>query len=247
MMPRKVIKDYQSYKAIIKKREVFYQYKELHPKLYNDNKDKHRTVEVVLFRSKELASINTDQIYQENAEQMNLVNVGPFYDEDVKVEESNHLSGRNVESANVNSIFRLLIWEDMMTELWRGKKIFGVGLGHPQRSKNIEILNWAPSEWKRDGWITPHNSFIHIMYRAGLLGIGLIVILFFILFSLIKDFIAKSSLSGILLTGIIIYGLVAANFLLILELPYYAIPFWCIFGLTLAYKRELYSQKNRTV
>jgi len=132
----------------------------------------------------------------------------------------------------------------MMQELWESRNVFGVGLAHPQRSKSIEILNWAHGEWARDGWITPHNSFLHLIYRAGVLGIGIIVVIFIILRGLIRDFIEKRSVVGVLLSGVIIYGLVAANFLLILELPYYAIPFWTIFGLTMAYRRGFLEGKK---
>src|SRR4029077_17986714 len=103
--------------------------------------------------------------------------------------------------------FRLLIWEDMIWELWETKSIFGLGLAHPQRSRNIEILGWASSEWGRDGWITPHNSLLHLIYRAGIFGIGLIGVIFIILGGLIRDFIDRRSVIGVLLSGIIIFGL----------------------------------------
>ena len=82
-----------------------------------------------------------------------------------------------------------------------------------------------------------------MIYRAGIIGIGLIVLILMILSGLIRDFIVKRSMAGVLLSGIIIYGLAAANFLLILELPYYAIPFWSIFGLILAYRQDLLEGK----
>lgn len=152
--------------------------------------------------------------------------------------------GRDVDAAYDNIFFRLLIWQDMIKELWESKNIFGVGMGHPQRSRSIEILNWAPSEWKRDGWITPHNSFLHLIYRGGVVGIAIICATFIVLYGLIRDFIRRRCIIGLLLSGILIYGLVAANFLLILELPYYAIPFWIIFGLTLAHRRDLLKEKS---
>ncbi|MDE2232138.1 MAG: O-antigen ligase family protein [Candidatus Omnitrophica bacterium] len=146
---------------------------------------------------------------------------------------------RNLQTAYNDILFRLLIWQDMLQELWENKSVFGVGLSHPQRSKSIEILNWASSEWENVGWITPHNSFLDMIYRAGLIGGSVIFVIFRILFELIRDFVGARSVTGVLLSGIIVYGLISANFLLILELPYYAIPFWCIFGVTMAYRRQL--------
>ncbi|MDE2223074.1 MAG: hypothetical protein KGK03_08395 [Candidatus Omnitrophica bacterium] len=156
-----------------------------------------------------------------------------------KYAANKEVSSRNLQTAYNDIIFRILIWQDMMQELWDNKSIFGVGLSHPQRSRSIEILGWASSEWRSVGWITPHNSFLDLIYRAGILGLGIIYVIFAVLSGLIMDFIAARSVPGILLSGTIIYGLIAANFLLILELPYYAIPFWSLFGLTLAYRRNL--------
>ena len=78
---------------------------------------------------------------------------------------------------------------------------WGFSFGHPQRSKSLEVLDWAESEWSRDGWITPHNSFFHIIYRAGILGIFLIGILFFMIGRLIRDFFNLNSIEGGFLVG----------------------------------------------
>ena len=61
---------------------------------------------------------------------------------------------------------------------------------------------------------------------------------------MIKRFIMLKSLTGILLCGIIINWFVAANFLLIFELPFTAIPIWTLYGLTLAYGREVQEKNN---
>jgi hypothetical protein len=167
------------------------------------------------------------------------VPVLPRPDPQAPIQQNHKPFTRDVTTAYNNIIFRLLIWEDMIRELGENKNIFGVGLGHPQRSRNIEILGWADTEWRRDGWITPHNSYLHLIYRGGVVGIGVIAAIFMILYGLIRDFVDRRSVKGVLLSGVIIYGLIAANFLLILELPYYAIPFWSIFGLTMAYRRDL--------
>lgn len=146
---------------------------------------------------------------------------------------------RNIFTEFGSIVFRILIWKDMLKELWDHKKIFGFGLSHPQRSKSIEILDWASGEWSRDGWIAPHNSFLHVIYRAGIIGLGLVAALLVILAGLVRDFIRRRSVTGVLLSSALIYGLMSANFLLILELPYYAIPFWSLFGLTMAHRRKL--------
>ncbi|MCK5178707.1 MAG: hypothetical protein KAR32_04190, partial [Candidatus Omnitrophica bacterium] len=78
-----------------------------------------------------------------------------------------------------------------------------------------------------------------IVYRAGIIGVVLIFSLLTVLFRMIKRFMVLKSFTGVLLCGIIINWFVAANFLLILELPYTAIPIWSIFGITYAYVGQL--------
>ena len=149
---------------------------------------------------------------------------------------------RNIIVAENNIFFRLLVWADMFKELTVGREWFVVDFSKPQRSKSIEILGWAATEWERDGWITPHNSFIHIIYRAGIVGVALIVFLFCMLITLVRDFIAIRSFVGILLLAVFVYWVVIANFLVFLEFPYNAIPFWTLLGMTLAYRED---QKNK--
>jgi len=140
---------------------------------------------------------------------------------------------------NDNAIFRLYIWRDMLVDLVNVKPILGFDFGKPFRSKSLEIIRWGEGDWSRDGWIAAHNSYLHMIYRTGLIGIALILSLLIVLFRMIKSFIVMKSLTGILLCTIFINWFVAANFLLIFELPYTAIPVWTLFGMTLAYQQSL--------
>jgi len=142
------------------------------------------------------------------------------------------------ETAVNNILFRIFIWRDMFSELFSQKAFFGVGFGKPQRSESIEILRWAEGEWERDGWITPHNSFIHIIYRVGIIGVFFIIGLFSVFLNLLKSFVRNRSLKGILLLSAMVYWMTMANFLLIFELPHYAIPMWTMFGLALGYAHQ---------
>jgi len=136
---------------------------------------------------------------------------------------------------NQNAIFRLLIWRDMLVELAKEKPILGFDFGKSLRSISLEALEWGSSEWARDGWVGAHNSYLHITYRTGIIGILLIVSLLIILFKMIGRSVREKSFTGIFLCGIIINWFVAANFLLIFELPYTAIPIWTLYGLTIAH------------
>ncbi len=146
---------------------------------------------------------------------------------------------RTVEDDQSNMSFRLFIWRDMLEELVLAKPLMGLSLGHPQRSTSIEILNIAQGEWKRDGWITPHNSYLHLIYRGGIVGVLIIVLILYLMITLGICFIQKKSWQGVLLLSIVVYWASIANFLVFLEVPYHAIPFWSLVGTLWAYKNHL--------
>jgi hypothetical protein len=104
------------------------------------------------------------------------------------------------------------------------------------RSPSLEILQWAQLEWTRDGWIEPHNSYFNILYRAGIFGIIFVAVIWGSLAWLIQSAFSRHSWTSILLAAILLNWMVAANFLLILELPYTAIPFWTLAGMAFAYE-----------
>jgi len=149
--------------------------------------------------------------------------------------------GRLLETDEHNISFRLLIWRDMIREFINDPHawFWGFSFGHPQRSKSLEVLHWAESEWGRDGWICPHNSFLHIIYRGSIFGICFIGLLFYMLGRLIKDFLALNSVEGGLLIGILVYWMILSNFFVVLEFPYHAIVIWTLFGITCAYRDAL--------
>ena len=150
---------------------------------------------------------------------------------------------RSLDAEYNNMLFRLFIWRDMMDEFLQkshilGNFLLGINLGEPQRSISLEILDRAEGEWRRDGWITPHNSYLHLIYRGGLVGLGIVIGLFILLSRLTKQFVSTRGTTGILLISILIYWAIITNFLVILEMPYNAIPFWTLVGMTVAYSKS---------
>ena len=125
--------------------------------------------------------------------------------------------------------FRLLIWEDMLNEMIKNKAIFGMGLSHPLRSHQLEMLNWAEQEWGRDGWISAHNSYLYVVYRIGILGVVAIVWLFWLLY---HKFIQANTVE-IILFCCISYWLLLACWSEQFQLPYHAIPMWVAIGIFL--------------
>ena len=146
---------------------------------------------------------------------------------------------RTVEDDQSNMLFRVFIWRDMVQEFLLTKPLMGLSLSHPQRSPSIEVLGIAQGEWKRDGWIAPHNSYLHLIYRGGLVGVLIIIFILCSIVTLGIGFIKKKSWKGALLLSILIYWASVANFLVFLEVPYHAIPFWSLLGFLWAYKNHL--------
>ena len=137
-----------------------------------------------------------------------------------------------------NICFRMFIWRDLIDELKREKPLFGFDFGRPFRSVSLEILGWGESEWLRDGWISMHNSYLDIVYRAGILGLLFVASFITTIIIMVRRFFHKRSLKGVFLFGILVYWFVAANFGEVLELPYTAIPVWSLFGAILAYAND---------
>lgn len=157
----------------------------------------------------------------------------------------NRQPSRNIEVALNNIVFRLFIWRDMLEDLKEHRAwVRGMGFGHPQRSPSIEILGLATNEWRRDGWITPHNSFLHMIYRGGVVGVAMIVALLAGLGNLTVRLLRLKSVWGGLLLASLFYWIGLANFLVVLEFPYNAIPFWALLGMTWAYAENLERRKG---
>jgi len=144
-------------------------------------------------------------------------------------------SDRSFYSAAGSMAFRYFIWQDMLREFSIVKPIWGFDFGKPLRSPSIEALVIGSGEWKKDGWIEAHNSFLHIIYRTGIVGVSFIIFIFSNLFNTTKFCIQSKSWIGMLLCAVIIQWFVSANFMPIFELPYTAIPIWSLYGMTLAY------------
>ncbi|MDD2653616.1 MAG: hypothetical protein PHI86_00720 [Candidatus Omnitrophica bacterium] len=138
-----------------------------------------------------------------------------------------------------NILWRMFVWRDMVSEVYHDKIILGEDFGKPFRSVSLETSNQLSGiGWHTGsdvGWLEPHNSYIHILYRAGIMGLLFIIFIWGLFIKLTIDFITRRDFIGLLLSSALLFWLVLANFIVFLELPYFAIPFWSLFGLTLAY------------
>ncbi|HLD69861.1 MAG TPA: O-antigen ligase family protein, partial [Candidatus Omnitrophota bacterium] len=148
--------------------------------------------------------------------------------------------GRNIQQSRNQILFRIFIWRDMLADLRSHPYYFitGVGFHRSQRSHSIEILGWGRQEWGRDGWITPHNSFFNMIYRGGVIGWALLGAIMFLIVQMTKDFGRLRIFSGGLLVASLVYWIVISNFLVYLEVPHTAIPFWSLLGVVCAYWKD---------
>ncbi len=160
------------------------------------------------------------------------------------VQKHSPRSLRALAPAYGNAVFRLFIWRDMLKELLQERPLFGFSFGKPLRSTSIEIARIAYGEWSRDGWIMPHNSFLYFIYRGGIVGVAMIGFLVFSLVRMVQAFLRARSWQGGLLVSVLIFWIVNAQFGVILELPYNAVPFWAVFGVAWAYSHQL-SARNK--
>jgi len=132
-----------------------------------------------------------------------------------------------------NILWRLFVWRDMAQEIWKKKAWGGIAFGFPFRSKTIEILRW--SNGAEVGWLEPHNSFLHIFYRGGLFGLLFIGVIFYVVGRIVLLWIVEKNATGMFITAMLVYMMVNACFMVLLEIPYYAIPFWCLLGCLVRY------------
>ena len=135
--------------------------------------------------------------------------------------------------------FRYYIWMDMAHEYAHHKPIFGFAFGRPLCSTTISKYFGTSSTQYTDGWVGAHNSFFYMIYRAGIVGLAMVVFIYWLWFGLVRDFYILRDWTGILLCSILLNWFVAANFFLIFELPYTAIPVWTILGITLKHRMLL--------
>ncbi|MFC1546817.1 hypothetical protein ACFL4O_03760, partial [bacterium] len=143
------------------------------------------------------------------------------------------------EGKHGNILWRMFVVSDMTKEIIRNKNLFGEHFGKPFRSKSLEMSDWTTATGYWVGWLEPHNSYLHIIYRAGIVGIIFISCILFLFLKMTIGFIKVKSLRGILLSSLLLYWLAIANFEVILELPYFAIPFWITFGAAYKYFIDL--------
>jgi hypothetical protein len=146
-------------------------------------------------------------------------------------------TSRSVDAHQANMVWRILVCKDMFQEWVSQGPLWGIDFGKPFRSERLEILasmgGWAAGWWV--GWLEPHNSFLHILYRFGLMGAAFIAGMLGFVGYILHRIAKRAQLAALILCTIPVYWLGMACTQVVLELPYFAIPFWFPLGLLVAY------------
>jgi len=138
-------------------------------------------------------------------------------------------------------IWRLFLWTDMLDDLKDlvlqnpMKSIIGFDFGKVLRSKRQEVLIMAFPE--RTGWQEPHNSILHVIYRSGFTGFLFICLFCWLFIRTLKLALKRRLIAGLFLLGACFYWILFSLTLVMFELPYYAVFFWSLAGITVAYIR----------
>ncbi|MCB9757502.1 MAG: O-antigen ligase family protein [Candidatus Omnitrophica bacterium] len=238
---RQLVKEYKKLDVDVRKNETTYIHEPLIVRLYNENS---KTLPLFTNKNSKNQSLFLDKP-REEVEKHSLPEIKMIAEpSQVPVEpavqsDSSPSHERRLDVAYANICFRLFVWKDMVDDFIKQKAWGGVSFGQPQRSPSLEAAHWATADWLRDGWITPHNSFLHMIYRGGLVGFVCVVMIFGLLVNMTRRFLKLRSVWGGLLVGCLVYWVTISNFLVFLEFPYNAIPFWTFWGMTLAYLHTL--------
>ena len=155
------------------------------------------------------------------------------------------MSGGNSQKAN-NVHWRLSIWKFML-EKTAHDPVFGVGFGRPTNFVWRGMIYDARTGDKTNSQdVTgPHNSFVNMLFRMGLLG--LLPLLALLVIAGIRGWrvLVKWTLPALdrafALTSVamVVAVAVAACFSVALEGPYIGLFFWLALGLVLALPRLL--------
>ena len=157
-------------------------------------------------------------------------------------------SARQIDSVSgsrdVNSIaWRLFVWRDMIEDMYKNKAILGLDFGKPIQTPSLtKLYGITGTAWRRSeengNWVEPHNSYFHILYRTGIIGIVIFIIIFTLFIRMVRSFIVRQSFTGIVLCSALLFYLSLSMFIVFLELPQFTIPFWLLFGMTYSYYKE---------
>ena len=139
----------------------------------------------------------------------------------------------SVNSADI--VWRIFVWRKKAADWFHGRPLIGAGVGQPWFYEALYHTNYHYGE-EREG-LDPHNSFLNLLYRYGLIGLALVLATMFLVVAYSVKALRRRIQGDALLEGLLLYFFFSATFAFFnnaLEGPSYALPFWISLGLVYA-------------
>lgn len=142
--------------------------------------------------------------------------------------------------AYANQSWRLAFWRYMLRQTVKSP-VFGVGFGKPANFRWHGTLYDARRDDPSDpnNVTGPHNSFVNLFYRTGVVGAGAFVALVAVALWRVRrglmlrpSYAERSRIVG--LTALFVFAVVIASLNVALEGPFMSLFFWTILGLLFA-------------
>jgi O-antigen ligase len=152
----------------------------------------------------------------------------------------------SLEEGNIN--YRVLSWEHVMEKFYE-HFILGYGVGRPVMFayQNIFYSTVEMTYFEiRDfgGNAQPHNSYLNVLTRFGILIFPLFLYAIFQPLFKIKQYVSKKNTNGyhsysmyLLLIGFLMLMYVFTFFNVVLEGPHHSFAFWLVIGMLLSFGR----------
>jgi hypothetical protein len=146
----------------------------------------------------------------------------------------------DTSGANANAQWRLAIWKYMLGRTIHGDPLLGIGFGRPTNFLYHGILfdgrKGDPSNPNDE--IPPHNSFVNLLFRTGLLGfVALLALLAIaarrVLRARRRGLAPRDGADLVALAGVFAFTCAIAFLNAALEGPYMSLFFWLPLGLLL--------------
>ena len=158
--------------------------------------------------------------------------------EDIKNEFMSIYNFRDMTTVSAaNARWRLMAWSDYVNKSLE-KPLFGHGFGKVFMPETlVKEIDWSPP--KGEDWVDPHNSYLSILFRTGVIGLIIFFIIIFRFFKLSIKFIKECDneririyVASLLTIIIVILGI--SFFDVVLERPFFGIFLWINMGLVIS-------------
>jgi len=160
------------------------------------------------------------------------------------------VTGVSIKEAGTHSmgtlVWRLMLWTDLFDSyqymfIKPHLLLFGYHFGKPIRSRRLEAAGQAFAIIT--GWFSPHNFALHVVYRAGMFGMCVLIFSFYKFLRMIVSIIRYQYFTVLILMAIAVFWTAFSLTLVVLELPHYAIVFWSVLGFSIAEYRYVRSSQ----